>query len=340
VRVLVTGGAGYIGSETVRLLAARGHEPVVLDTLEHGHQAAVDGAPLVVGSVTDGDLVERTIRDHGIETVIHFAALKSVEESFIDPSSYFATNVSGSFALLAAMARTGVGELVFSSSCAVYGSPAELPVRESSELRPENPYGETKLLVERALRWFDQAGIRSISLRYFNAAGAALDGRFGEDWTDVTTLVPLAIKAALRRGPPVRIMGTDYPTADGTAIRDYIHVADLAEAHLMAVEALAGGGRTMALNLGTGLGSSVREVVDAVARVGRRPVPAVEAARRVGDPAAIWADAGLAGEILGWQARHGLKAIVETAWRWHSTHPDGYDTAPAETASVGLREPA
>jgi UDP-glucose 4-epimerase len=340
VRVLVTGGAGYIGSETVRLLAARGHEPVVLDTLERGHRAAVEAAPLVVGSVTDGGLVERVLREHAIESVIHFAALKSVEASFGDPAGYFATNVGGSFALLGAMTRAGLANLVYSSSCAVYGTPSDLPVRETSELRPENPYGETKLLVERALRWFDEPGIRSVSLRYFNAAGAASDGRHGEDWTDAPNLVPVVIKAALGRGPAVRVLGSDYPTPDGTAIRDYIHVADLAEAHVLAVEALAGGLGSTILNLGTGRGSSVQEVVDAVARIGGRPVPTVDAPRRAGDPAAIWADAGRAAAVLGWRARHDLDTIVETAWRWHSTHLDGYGPERAAAPPVDLAEPA
>ena len=335
-RVLVTGGAGYIGSETVRRLAAHGHETVVLDTLEHGHRAAVDGAPLIVGSVSDERLVERTIQEHGIEAVVHFAALKSVEESLADPARYFAVNVGGSFALLDAMTRTGVRQLVYSSSCAVYGTPSNLPVRETAELRPENPYGETKLLVERALRWYEAAGLRSVSLRYFNAAGAALDGRHGEDWTDAPNLVPVVIKAALGAGPAVRILGSDYPTPDGTAIRDYVHVADLSDAHLAAVEALADGLPSTTLNLGTGVGSSVRQVVDAVAGVGGRGVPTIEADRRPGDPAAIWADPSLAESVLGWRAEHGLEAIVETAWRWHATHLAGYAVAADDAPDVDL----
>jgi len=338
VRVLVTGGAGYIGSETVRLLTARGHEPIVLDTLERGHRAAIDDAPLVVGSVTDGALVERIIEDHGVEAVIHFAALKSVEASFADPAGYFATNVGGSFALLGAMTRTGLDRLVYSSSCAVYGTPSELPVSEAAELRPENPYGETKLLVERALRWFEQVPIRSVSLRYFNAAGAALDGRHGEDWTDAPNLVPVVIKATLGRGPAVRILGSDYPTPDGSAIRDYIHVADLADAHVRAIEALADGLESTVLNLGTGRGASVREVVETVGRISGRPVPTVEAARRPGDPAAIWADPGRALAVLGWRADRGLEEIVDTAWHWHSTHLEGY--GPAGGPRLGLATPA
>jgi UDP-glucose-4-epimerase GalE len=337
VRVLVTGGAGYIGSETVRLLAARGHEPVVIDTLERGHRAAIDGIPLIVGSVADGELVEQAIRSHGIGSVVHFAALKSVEDSFADPAGYFATNVGGSFALLGAMGRAGLTDLVYSSSCAVYGTPSDLPVRETSELRPENPYGETKLLVERALRWFDGAGIRSVSLRYFNAAGAAFDGRHGEDWTDAPNLVPVVIKAALGRGPAVRVLGTDYPTPDGTAIRDYIHVTDLAEAHVLAVEALGRGLASTTLNLGTGQGSSVRQVIDAVARAAGNAVPTIDAPRRAGDPAAIWADASRAEAEIGWRTRHGLEAIVDTAWRWHSTHLDGYGDADPGRASLASK---
>lgn len=323
-RILVTGGAGYIGSETVRLLIQRGHEPIVLDTLERGHRAAVEQAPLIVGSIEDGTLVESTIRAHGIEAVIHFAALKSVEDSFADPAGYLTVNVGGSFDLFAAMARTGVDRLVYSSSCAVYGTPSDLPVRETSELRPENPYGETKLLVERGLRWLRDDGLRAVSLRYFNAAGAALDGRHGEDWTRAPNLVPVVIKATLGHGPPVRILGTDYPTPDGTAIRDYVHVADLAEAHVRAVEALDDGLPEAVLNLGTGVGSSVRDVIDAVTRASGRVVPVVEAERRPGDPAAIWADASRAETVLDWRARYDLRSIVESAWGWHAAHPDGY----------------
>jgi len=341
VRVLVTGGAGYIGSETVRRLAVRGHEPVVLDTLERGHPTAVEDAPLVVGSIADGALVEATIREHGSEAVIHFAALKSVEDSLRDPATYFSTNVAGSLALLGAMIRTGLGPLVFSSSCAVYGTPSVLPVDETGELRPENPYGETKVLVERALRWYAAAGIRAISLRYFNAAGAAFDGRHGEALPDAPNLVPVVVRAALGQGPAARILGTDYPTPDGTAIRDYIHVADLAEAHVLAVEALAGGHPGDVLNLGTGLGTSVRQVIDAVALASGRPVPTVEADRRAGDPAAIWADPARAASVLGWRARYGLTEIVETAIRWHAGHPDGYgpSSLPGSPAADRARSP-
>jgi UDP-glucose-4-epimerase GalE len=323
-RVLVTGGAGYVGSQTTRRLVQLGHDPVVLDTLEHGTAAAIPGVRLIRGSVADAPLVRGLLEEHRIEAVLHFAAHKSVEESITQPARYFANNVSATIALLGAMAAVGVGRLVFSSTCAVYGEPPRVPIDESAPTRPENPYGESKLLVERALPWFEAVGIRSVSLRYFNAAGAELDGRHGEDWDGAVNLVPVAIRAGLGRGPALRIHGTDYPTPDGTAIRDYIHVLDLAEAHIRALDYLAEGGGSTILNLGTGIGSSVRAVVDAVGRSIGSPVPTVEAGRRPGDPAAVWADPRRAAEVLGWRARYGLDEIVGSAVRWHREHPDGY----------------
>jgi UDP-glucose 4-epimerase len=323
-RVLVTGGAGYVGSQTTRRLLELGHEPVVLDTLEHGSPDAIPGVELVRGSIADGPLVCGILVDRRIEAVLHFAAHKSVEESIAQPARYFANNVSGTIALLDAMAATGVGRLVFSSTCAVYGEPPRVPIDESAPTRPENPYGESKLLVERALPWFEAVGIRSVSLRYFNAAGASLDGRFGEEWDGAVNLIPVTIRAGLRLGPSLRIHGVDYPTPDGTAIRDYVHVIDLAEAHIRALHYLAEGGASATLNLGTGVGSSVREVVDAVERAIGADVPVVESARRPGDPAAVWADAGRAHEVLGWRARYGLADIVGSAVRWHQAHPRGY----------------
>jgi len=328
VRVLVTGGAGYIGSHTVALLRARGDDVVVLDTLEHGHPAAIPGAELVVGDAGDRGLVADLLRARRIEAVIHFAARKSVVESIDDPGGYFEANVSGSLALMRAMGDAGVQRLVLSSTCAVYGTPDALPVDEASALRPENPYGESKLLVERMAPWFaGPSGLRTVALRYFNAAGAALDGSNGEDWDRAENLVPVVLQVAAGRRGEVDVYGTDYPTPDGTAIRDYVHVSDLADAHLVAVEALADGQNGATLNLGTGVGSSVRAVVDAVERAAERAVPTIEAPRRAGDPAAIWADASRAEAVLGWRASHGLEEIVETAWRWHSTHPDGYGSA-------------
>lgn len=323
-RVLVTGGAGYVGSQTTRRLVRHGATPVVLDTLEHGSPAAVPGVELIEGSVADGPLVRRILEERRIEAVLHFAAHKSVEESIAEPGRYFANNVSASVTLLEQMAASGVGQLVFSSTCAVYGEPPHVPIDESAPTRPENPYGESKLLVERALPWFEPVGIRSVSLRYFNAAGAELDGRHGEDWDGAVNLIPVAIRAGLRRGPALRIHGIDYPTPDGTAIRDYVHVIDLAEAHIRALDHLAAGGASTTLNLGTGVGSSVRQVIDAVARTIGDAVPVVEAARRPGDPAAVWADPQRAEAVLGWRARYGLSDIVETAVRWHREHPAGY----------------
>jgi UDP-glucose 4-epimerase len=323
-RVLVTGGAGYVGSQTTRRLVEFGHDPVVLDTLEHGSPAAIPGVELVQGSVADVALVGRLLDERRIDAVLHFAAHKSVEESISQPARYFANNVSGSLALLEAMTSAGVDRIVFSSTCAVYGQPSVVPVDESAPTQPENPYGESKLLVERALPWFASAGVRAVSLRYFNAAGAELDGRHGEDWDGAVNLVPVAIRAGLRLGPGLRIHGTDYPTPDGTAIRDYVHVVDLAEAHIRALDYLAKGGASTILNVGTGVGSSVRQVVDTVAQAIGAQVPTVEAGRRPGDPAAVWADARRAETVLGWRARYGLTDIVGSAVRWHRDHPDGY----------------
>lgn len=328
-RVLVTGGAGYVGSQTTRLLQSTGHEPIVLDTLDNGHREAIPGIELVVGSVADGPLVHRLLVDRGIEAVLHFAALKAAEESVHEPGRYFSANVGGSFALLAAMEAAAVPWFVFSSTCAVYGEPRAVPIAEGAETRPENPYGESKLLVERALPWYESRGIQSVSLRYFNAAGAQADGEHGEDWRHAPNLVPVAIKSALGHGGPLRIFGTDYPTPDGTAIRDYVHVADLADAHVRALGHLAGGAGSTTLNLGTGIGSSVREVIGEVERATGRSIDVIEAPRRAGDPAAVWADPAKAEEILGWRAQHGLTGIVETAVRWHTGHPDGYPEAAA-----------
>ena len=324
-RVLVTGGAGYIGSHTVAALRAAGHEPIVLDTLEHGHPSAIPDIPLIVGDAGDRSLVRDLLATHRIEGVIHFAARKSVAESIADPGAYFKANVGGSLALLRAMVDAGVRRLVLSSTCAVYGTPDALPVRESSDLRPENPYGESKLIVEQMARWFEDAhGLRTVALRYFNAAGAALDGSNGEDWRAAENLVPVVLSVAARKRDVVEIFGTDYPTPDGTAIRDYIHVEDLADAHVRAVDHLGRDGSTVTLNLGTGRGASVKEVVAAAEAATGRPIPTRLSPRRPGDPAAIWADARLAGEVLEWAPRYDLDAIVSSAWTWHQRHPDGH----------------
>jgi UDP-arabinose 4-epimerase len=319
--VLVTGGAGYIGSQTCKALARVGLLPVVLDNLSHGHRAAVRWGPLVEGDIRDRGLVERAIREYHVDAVIHLAGNAYVGESMRDPGKYFSNNAAGSFSLLEAAQACGVGRVVFSSSCATYGVPESLPIDDAHAQRPINPYGESKLFVERALHWYHVAhGLRSISLRYFNAAGADLDGELGEEHDPETHLIPLAIGAALGTRPPLQIYGTDYRTPDGTAVRDYVHVADLADAHVRALEYLDAGGASTALNLGTGFGHSVREVVAAVERVARRALPHCEAARRPGDPATLVAAAGRSKDLLGWAPRHsGLETIIATAWRWYAS---------------------
>jgi UDP-glucose 4-epimerase len=327
-RILITGGAGYIGSLTARHLAEAGHEPIVLDDLRNGHRAAVGTLPLVVGDVRDVDLVAATLERERIDAVIHFAALKSVEDSVNDPGAYFDDNVGGTLGVLRAMARTGVRRIVFSSSCAVYGMPRSLPVTESSPIQPMNPYGETKAMSERLLPWFESSyGIRSAALRYFNAAGAAEDGSAGEDWAGAQNLIPVVLRTAAGRQPVVRIFGTDHPTPDGTAIRDYIHVLDLAEGHRCALETIDRDDASLTVNVGTGVGASVREVLDAARRITGREIPAEEAPRRAGDPPAIWADTTAAGERLGWRATRTLDDIIRSAWAWHTSHPDGYGSA-------------
>lgn len=332
-RILVTGGAGYIGSQTAHRLVDLGHEVVVLDDLGRGHRAAVGDVPLVVGDVRDTQLVADTLGRAGSEAVIHFAALKSVEESIRAPGAYFDVNVGGTLSVLRAMASTGVRRIVFSSSCAVYGTPDRMPVDEDAPLHPMNPYGESKLLSERLLPWFEAAhGIRSAILRYFNAAGAADDGASGEDWADAPNLVPVVLGTAAGRRPEVQVFGTDHPTPDGSAIRDYIHVLDLAEAHRRALETIDTNDASLVVNVGTGVGVSVLELIEAARRITGRPIRATPTARRDGDPSAIWADTGRSAEALGWRATRTLDDIVRSAWRWHSEHPEGYASRPASEA--------
>jgi UDP-glucose-4-epimerase GalE len=303
---------------------------VVVDTLEHGRRAAVGATELVVGDVADRQLVRSVLDDRRIEAIIHFAAYKSVEESVERPGAYFDNNVCGTLALAEVVVEAGVRPLVFSSTCAVYGASASQPIAEDAPLEPENPYGESKVLCERMLRWFDVSHrLRYASLRYFNAAGAWPDGSIGEDLTGARALIPLTIRAALMPGETLRIFGTDYPTPDGTAIRDYVHVVDLVDAHIQVLDWMLREDRSLTVNLGTGRGTSVREVVAAVERVSGCRVPVEAAPRRPGDAPAIWADPSHAAAVLGWTARHGLDEIVESAWRWHSTHPDGYGSSEA-----------
>ena len=324
-RILITGGAGYIGSHTAALLRARGDFVVVFDSLELGYRQAVGDTQLVVGNTRDGGLVRQVIGDHKLEAVIHFAAYKAAGESMVNPAKYFDNNVYGSLQLMEAACQAGARQFVFSSTAAVYGTPKTLPVRESDELRPENPYGESKLIVERMLKWYGAIhDLRSVVLRYFNAAGAALDGENGEDPRYVQNLIPVVMKVATGRAPRLRVFGTDYPTPDGTGIRDYIHVLDLAEAHARALDFLAAGNASDIFNIGTGQGASVLEVLSHSRRISGVDIAAEFVARRPGDPAAVFADNGKAREVLGWKPRYGLDEIIQTAWRWHHRHPDGF----------------
>jgi UDP-glucose-4-epimerase GalE len=323
--ILVTGGAGYIGSHTVRLLRERGRDVVVVDTLEFGHAVSLGDTPLVRADIADREAVAQVVRDYDVDAVMHFAAYKAAGESMEKPGRYFHNNVAGSTALLENMAQLGVMRLIFSSTCAVYGTPDGLPVSEDTAIRPESPYGESKAIIERIMSWYDRClGLRSVSLRYFNAAGAWLDGSIGEDWTVTLNLVPLIMKTALGRRSALQVFGTNYPTPDGTAIRDYVHVLDLAEAHLRALELLEGGGDSTAVNLGTGVGSSVLEVLASAEKAIGRSIPYERGPRRPGDPVALYSDGRHARKLLGWNPDHGLDDIVSSAWEWHSTHPDGF----------------
>jgi len=316
--ILVTGGAGYIGSHTVRALRAAGNEVVVVDSLELGDADAVLGAPLVVGNISDRSLLTSVFRDFDVTDVVHFAAYKSVGESMDSPGKYWRNNVSGTIELLEACREGGVERFVFSSSCSVYGTPERVPVTEAAPIAPESVYAETKATVERMLRWYGETdGLRAVSLRYFNAAGASFDSRIGEDWGHSINLIPLAMKGALLGESRLQVFGADYDTADGTCIRDYIHVDDLADAHVRALDYLGEGGMTVEVNVGTGIGSSVLEVIRATERACGRAVPHDVVARRPGDPVTTYADVTQAHAVLGWTSRFGLDDIVDTAYQWH-----------------------
>lgn len=318
--VLVTGGAGYIGSHTCKALAAAGYNPVVLDNLSFGHKWAVKWGPIQIGDISNGSDLDAVFDLYQPKAVVHFAAYAYVGESVTDPAKYYSNNVVGTLSLLNAMRRHGVGKLIFSSSCATYGLPQHELISETHPQAPINPYGRSKLIIEQILRDFDVAyGLRSISLRYFNAAGADPTGSIGEAHDPETHLIPLALDVACGRRPCLSVFGDDYDTRDGTCIRDYVHVCDLAEAHVLALQALQRGETTAAYNLGNGSGFSVREVIDMVERVTGCPVATSVLPRRDGDPAALVADASLAKRCLGWNPKitH-LKDIMATAWSWHS----------------------
>lgn len=322
--ILVTGGAGYIGSVVVEELVTAGHRIVVLDNLSTGHRAAVHPeAELVVADLLDPGALERVLARHPVEVVMHLAAEVTVGASMSDPSRYFRTNVVGGFNLLEAMRQHGVGTIVFSSSAVVYGEPAIVPIREEDPVKPVSAVGESKVLFEHLLPWYGQAyGMRYISLRYFNAAGATKD--YGEDHRPENHLIPLVLQVASGLREEIPIFGTDYPTPDGTCIRDYIHIADIARAHILALRGLANG-RSRIYNLGNGAGYSVREVVRTVQQVTGKAIHTWMVERRAGDPAVLIASAERARAELGWEPRYGdLATIVTSAWEWHRQHPQGY----------------
>jgi len=325
-RVVVTGGAGYIGSHAVRALHDAGHDVAVLDDLSAGHrQALPKDVPLVQARIHDTAAVHRLLVDHRADAVMHFAAWLKVGESVFKPIEYYQNNVAGTLSVLEAMRDAGVKRFIFSSTCAVYGEPQTVPIVESLPKHPINAYGETKLTIERALAHVERAhGLKWIALRYFNAAGAHPSGAIGEDHADEIHVIPLAIRAA-NGGTPLKVFGEDYPTPDGTCLRDYIHVSDLADAHLKALAALERGAPSDAFNIGTGTPHSVKSVIDTVSRVIGRPVAWESGPRRPGDPAVLYAASDRARRELGWQPQYAdLEVIVRHAWQWHSTHPRGY----------------
>lgn len=324
--VLITGGAGYIGSHTARRLVREGHQVVVLDNLSTGHLEAVDAKHFYRGDIADSNLVEYIIREHNIKSVIHFAAKSLVSESLANPQLYFHENTAKSFAFLEAAARAGVKHFVFSSTAAVYGIPDAIPIREESGPAPINPYGASKRMIEEYLEWLGRScGINWVGLRYFNAAGASPDGLLGEDHRPETHLIPLIMQAALGQREELSVFGMDYPTPDGTCIRDFIHVIDLANAHILALGALEEGLRSGIFNVGTGKGSSVLEIVEKSRAVTGHKLSVHKRDRREGDPPVLVADSTAIKETLGWEPVYSnMENILSSAWQWHSAHPVGY----------------
>ncbi|MGY2050228.1 UDP-glucose 4-epimerase GalE [Methylobacterium sp. JK268] len=329
-RVLVTGGAGYIGSHTCKQLALNGYECIAYDNLSSGHRHNVKWGPLIVGDIRDSEQLAETLRRYDPRAVIHFAALAYVGESVVEPARYYRNNVTGTLTLLSEMMRAGIDTIVFSSTCATYGVPATLPIVETTPQCPINPYGASKLMVERVLEDFGRAyGLRFAALRYFNACGADLEGDLAEEHDPETHLIPRCLMAAAGRIPEVEIFGDDWPTPDGTCVRDYIHVADLARGHVAALEGLKSRHRALKLNLGTGRGTSIREILDGIKRVTNRDVPHVVRGRRAGDPPALLADVSRAREAIGFAAENSdLDTILSSAWRHFQTSSAG-DKRPA-----------
>jgi UDP-glucose 4-epimerase len=324
-KVLICGGAGYIGSNMTALLAAEGHDPVVFDNLSTGHRASIQQAELIEGDLGDYDLLVGTLKDRGIEAVMHFAAFIEVAESVKAPLKYYRNNLCNTQNLLAAMETAGVCKFVFSSTAAVYGIPREIPITEDSPKEPINPYGQTKWAVERMCHYQSRAGkLRYASLRYFNACGAGHNATLGEDHRPESHLIPLTIQTAMGKRPAIKIFGTDYDTPDGTCIRDYIHIDDLCRAHLLALDKLQTSSE-LVYNLGNGKGYSVRQVIETVRKVSGKNFKVVEAQRRPGDPPVLTSDAAKAKRELGWETeKPQLEQMVASAWQWHSEHPTGY----------------
>jgi len=322
-KILVVGGAGYIGSHMVKDLLDAGYPVMVLDDLSTGHRELLTGGDFVEGNLGDSDLLDRLFSTHRISTVMHFAAFSLVGESMENPLKYYHNNTASTTTLLRAMIRHGIKRFIFSSTASVYGEPVQLPITETHPCNPNNPYGASKLAVERILQDCDSAyALKTISLRYFNAAGADESGTIGEQHTPETHLIPLILKVASGERENIKVFGTDYPTPDGTCIRDYIHVSDLTRAHLLALEYLLGGGESGVYNLGNNRGYSVRDVIDMARNVTGKPIPAIEADRRQGDPATLIAGSDKIKESLGWKPRYeDLETIIETAWRWHQKNP-------------------
>ena len=327
-RILVLGGAGYIGSHTALELVKAGNEVVIADNLVTGYRKAIpEGAKFYEGDLRDSDFLDNLFHQEKIDAVIHFAAYSLVGESVTNPLKYYDNNLYGTKVLLEAMVKNNVGKIVFSSTAATYGEPENIPILESDRTCPTNPYGETKLAMEKMFKWTAEAhGLRYVSLRYFNACGADESGTIGEAHNPESHLIPLILQVPNGKRETISIYGTDYDTPDGTCIRDYIHVTDLAQAHILAVQYLNNGGESDIFNLGNGVGYSVREVIETARKVTGHPIPATESSRRAGDPARLVASSEKAKKILGWKPVHdSLEEIISSAWNWHKNHPNGYD---------------
>ena len=324
--ILVCGGAGYIGSHMVAELLAQNKEVIILDNFEKGHEDAILGGKIYKGDLRDKNILDKIFTENHVEAVIDFAAYSLVGESMVEPLKYFNNNVSGTISLLEAMKKYGVKYIVFSSTAATYGEPENTPILENDKTIPTNAYGESKLLVEKILKWCDTCyGIKFTVLRYFNAAGAHINGKIGEDHSPETHLIPLILQVALNKRDEIMIFGDDYKTKDGTCVRDYIHVSDLASAHLLALNRLIDGGESRIYNLGNGTGFTVKEVIEVARKVTNHPIPAKIAPRRAGDPAILIASSDKAISELNWKPKfNSLETVIETAWKWHSSHIDGY----------------